>query len=268
MKFAKIDEEVFSRYGELTGEEFRLYCTVFFHTFIDTGICRRNLRQLCLIHGLNYTHTTERYKKLEKLKWCETTKKGIRPLVGLNVPKNGTRESEMFRKTEHQYSENGNTDVPKNGTFGDEMFRKTEHTYKEYTEPLKSRDFSDNNNIGFFDVVTSSSSSKILSEFSREECLRWVEIRIKNGEEIETPHRLARWAHRTGEADAFIQATLYPETIQIEVENGSSSSGTDDLQDAISLLLDLRAEGENLDDFEKYYPPEVWARLMEELKAE
>ena len=48
------------------------------------------------------------------------------------------------------------------------------------------------------------------SIFSIEECLKYVEICKSNGEVIQSPKALANHLRKTGEADAFITATLYP----------------------------------------------------------
>lgn len=49
------------------------------------------------------------------------------------------------------------------------------------------------------------------SQFSLEDCLRYAELCRKNGENILNPKGLATKIFRSGEADAFIKATLYPE---------------------------------------------------------
>lgn len=48
------------------------------------------------------------------------------------------------------------------------------------------------------------------SIYSIEECLRYVEACQSKGETVNSPKALANHLHKTGEADAFIRATLYP----------------------------------------------------------
>lgn len=85
MKFARIGEQVFLRQTELTGEEFRLYSIICFHTWIDTGVCRYSLRELAEKYDLNYDSLCRHYKILRVKKWAENTKDGIRPLVGVKT---------------------------------------------------------------------------------------------------------------------------------------------------------------------------------------
>lgn len=49
------------------------------------------------------------------------------------------------------------------------------------------------------------------SEFSLDECFKYVEICRNKGENITNPKGLATSLYKTGESDAFILATLYPE---------------------------------------------------------
>ena len=58
------------------------------------------------------------------------------------------------------------------------------------------------------------------SEFSMDECLRYVEICQTKGEEIKNPKGLANHLFKTGEADSFIRAALFPEDqkkIELEI---------------------------------------------------
>lgn len=55
------------------------------------------------------------------------------------------------------------------------------------------------------------SNGKHLSQFSIEECLKYVELCRTEGDDIPNPRGLAIKLSRSGEADSFILATLYPE---------------------------------------------------------
>jgi hypothetical protein len=57
----------------------------------------------------------------------------------------------------------------------------------------------------------SSQNNGHLSQFSLEECFKYVEICKSNGENIKNPKGLATSLFENGKADAFILATLYPE---------------------------------------------------------
>jgi hypothetical protein len=262
-RFAKIEEEAINHHTDLTGEELRLYVLIKFHTWNDTGVCRKNLRQLSKLHKLSYTHTTERYKKLKKLKWCEDTKEGIRPLINLNVPKTGTFDDEMFQKAEHGSSENRNIGIPESGTFNDEMFQKAEHPFIPYIEPFKDEI-----------SLTAAAEEKPVAEaaaetvphkskFSLSECLRYAEICKLRGENIRSVEALATSAYKNGNLDAFVSATLYPE--QTPLEEISDAEADKEMAEALELLRDVQAMGEDISGFEKYYAPELWARLMGEM---
>lgn len=55
------------------------------------------------------------------------------------------------------------------------------------------------------------------SQFTLEECLKYVEICQGKGDAIQNPKGLANHLHKTGEADSFILATLFPEK-QTEID--------------------------------------------------
>jgi hypothetical protein len=57
---------------------------------------------------------------------------------------------------------------------------------------------------------SSSSGNSKHSMYSIEECLKYVEVCQSKGESIQSPKALANHLHKSGEADSFIMATLYP----------------------------------------------------------
>ncbi len=61
------------------------------------------------------------------------------------------------------------------------------------------------------DLENSSKSNGHKSDFSLDECFKYVEICKAKGENITNPKGLATSLHKTGDSDAFILATLYPE---------------------------------------------------------
>ena len=82
-RFARVGEETFKRHAELHGEEFRLYTIIIFHLLPDSGCCAKNLREISETYGLDYNNTARRYKILRLKGWCENTRNGIRPLIGV-----------------------------------------------------------------------------------------------------------------------------------------------------------------------------------------
>jgi hypothetical protein len=250
MRFAKIGEEVLSRHAELTGEELRLYMFIVFHTFIDTGICRRSITEIAHIHGLNYNHSTERYKRLRKIGWCRNERGGIRPLVGFKTPKNGVSE---LRKTEYETPKNG---VPnsKKRSFETAKTPKNGVSSIPYIEPL--------NKEPYIEPLTQQRESKKLnghnSIFSREECLKYVSILKSEGATINNPNAYAMTLYKSGESDAFIQAKLYPETAENQPES-------DARLEALQMLLDVHRSGEDVAEYKHWYAEEDWRWLMTEL---
>ncbi|HEX8289788.1 MAG TPA: hypothetical protein VF556_17535 [Pyrinomonadaceae bacterium] len=239
---------------------------------------------------MSYTHTTERYKilswdfngltpeEIERIKqkvkspWCEDTKKGIRPLVGVKVPKTGTFENEMFRKPEHTNSENRNMHIPKTGTFENEMFRKPEHAYKEYIEPFKEQSFIEPTTTEKTDVVVVEKNGH-QSQFSFEDCIRYVNLCQQQGQIIKNPTGLATYLYESGEKDAFISAKLYPEPIEEthveyddEYKDAPQPLDEYELDEARRFLEGMLSIGKNLSEFESFYAPSDWKILTKELQ--
>ena len=84
MKFARLGENVFLRQAELTGEEFRLYSLIMFHSW-RTGFCEHSLKDLCAMYSLNYDSHSRLFKRLRIKNWVEKSGGKIRPLVGLKT---------------------------------------------------------------------------------------------------------------------------------------------------------------------------------------
>lgn len=55
-----------------------------------------------------------------------------------------------------------------------------------------------------------------LSEFSLDECKRYVDLEIQDGATINNASALAMKLYQSGEADSFIKARLYPEKFDLE----------------------------------------------------
>jgi len=256
-RFAKIEEAAITRHAELTGEELRLYMLIKYHTWNDSGVCNKNLHELCKIYGLNYNHTTERYKSLRKKGWCDKTKKGIRPIAGLKTPKSGvfkTPENGVFEDTKLQKAE---LETPENGVFEDTKLQKAEFSLLPYIEPFKDESFTDDNNTEKSVVVVGKPDGR-QSQFSIAECRRYVELCADDGQTIKNRFGLADYLFRSGEKDALILARLYP-------EEPTAAPVDKEFADALEILLDLRSAEMDISDLEHYYAPTLWARLMEEV---
>lgn len=226
---------------------------IVYHTFIDTGLCRQSITDISRIHGLIRNHTSERYKILRKKGWCKNEKGAIRPLVGLKSPKIGVPEvqksdfaSPIFGLAKSKNRTNENENSPKIGLSS-----------IPYTEPLKPEPNTEPP-APKEKAVGGSQTNGHLSEFSMEEILRYIEIRQNRGEHISNPHGLATKAFKSGELDAFIKAILYP-------EKTAAASADDRLADGLKMLIEIEAEGDDVNDFKKWYSEDEWQWLMSEL---
>lgn len=119
-------------------------------------------------------------KSLEELEFC-----------GLLIERKKEREDRK-EKTDRQKDENGGVCVDSPNLFQNES----------------ANDLSKN------DSTAKVSPRKNLSQFSIEECLKYVELCKSDGETVKSPKALANHLCKTGDADAFIMATLYPEKQQ------------------------------------------------------
>ncbi|MBA2736224.1 MAG: hypothetical protein H0U50_05470 [Pyrinomonadaceae bacterium] len=92
---------------------------------------------------------------------------------------------------------------------------KNTQTDEETGVPVESQNLSQNeeesqSNLVKGNFAGSSNGNQKHSQFSIEECLRYVEKCKISGDAIQNPKALASHLFKSGEADAFIMATLYP----------------------------------------------------------
>jgi len=80
----------------------------------------------------------------------------------------------------------------------------------------QSENQSENGLLKLVDSPEKSNGNSKHSQFSIEECLRYVEVCQSKGEQVQSPKALASKLFKTGEADPFIKATLYPEQFAAE----------------------------------------------------
>lgn len=247
MRFARIGEEVFLRFSEISCEEFRLYAIIVFHTFTDTQLCRMTLRELADLYNLDYDNLTRRFKTLRMKSWVEKTRKGIRPLVGMKTVKITVSDDE---KTVNSTVQNC-----KNYSSQDEKTVNSTVSLIPFKEPLKQEPL----NTHTEDGVRENFQNGHRSVFSLEECIRYAEICKSNGDDIISPKALGKSIYKSGEFDVFIRATLYP-------ENQQTAGDDNRLADGLKILLEMDAEGFDLDEWKKWYSEEEWEWLMKEME--
>jgi DNA-binding transcriptional regulator YhcF (GntR family) len=80
---------------------------------------------------------------------------------------------------------------------------KKEQTHTEQTEGEEK--------VVSADLKNSLKTNGHLSQFSLDECLRYVQICASRGEPVKNAKGLANHLYKTGDSDAFILATLHPE---------------------------------------------------------
>lgn len=132
--------------------------------------------------------------------------------IGFLVPIKGSRSNEKktfnacksLKKQGKSVTQNKNLRSVEQNTTEENI---TEHNTTEHAAAVSvdSENFSQNGFNGH------------KSKFSIEECFQYVGICQTKGEDIKNPKGLANHIYKTGEADAFILATLYPDK-QSEVE--------------------------------------------------
>ncbi len=153
-------------------------------------------------------------------------------------------------------SEKSESNTPKNRTPNSE---KSESLLKEYPASLSST----------IDPAHTSNTKRAVcagnngSIFSLDECYRYVQLCVSKGEIIKNPKGLATSLFQSGQSDAFIQATLYPET------DGSPEPTEDDSrQTALEFLQGIQADGLEVKDFKQFHSEDDWLWLTAQLQTE
>lgn len=301
-RFAKIDETAIKRHAELSGEELRLFVLIKFHTWNESGVCNKNLRELAAIYRLDYDNTTRRYKVLRKLGFCRNTKKGISTNFAdfAETVKNAA-DSEADETVDFTVNEGDETvnftvekdaETVKNAVSDCKFYSENDDetvnftvSLNPYIEPSKDEKFSraaaEKKDLKTVETLTTTTADKDvvvvvesnghLSKFSLEEVRRYVNICQTGGQTVRNPHGLALTLYQTGEADAFIEAALYPaQQPERTVEYDDASVGDltqKQFDEALRMLLEMESEGFDVSEWEKFYTLGDWARLNEELKT-
>lgn len=104
--------------------------------------------------------------------------------------------------------------------------RKKERLEKEQTEREKegasarvsvsSENHSENGSKNQSKEAVQNIIERTTSEFTLDECKRYVKEEISNGASISNPNALAMSMYKTGTSDSFIKARLYPEQAELE----------------------------------------------------
>lgn len=307
-RFARTPEEAFLRHKELAEkidekgkpkvdkdgkplpakgalQTLYLYQLILMHSW-GNGFLDKKFSDLCELYGLEYHNSTRRLKTLRNKGWIEQTAKGIRPLL-IHREKN-SKGVKITPEPDQSVNSTPETSVK----ITPPSVKITPEKCKNYTEngeksvkitpenPATPNEISDSGDAKTLlnlksdletTTTTNNSSKKELSRFEIEDCIRWIQKRIENGEKIETPHKLARWAHQSGEMDAFIQATLYPEVSEIpeltyshlEIDGDGFSEAQ--MKEHLVVLRDIIEIGDDVRELKHFYTPDDWARLMKEL---
>ena len=273
-RFAKISERAIARQSELSGEEWRLYCLLKFHTWNDSGVCNKNLRELATAYRLDYDNTTRRYKILREKGWCQNTPKGILllDLETVNFTVKPPDETVKFTvEGDSKTVKNAVSDCKFYSSSDSKTVKNAVSFNKEYKEPFKNENFL-TAAAAETEAAAAVETNGHKSLFSIEECLRYAAVCVKRGDPIKSVEGLARHAHQTGEMDAFIQAVLYPAKPDAAQEinfaglkiDGGDLTGKERVE-ALKLLADVNTMGDDLNEFEHYYTPPDWVYLMSEL---
>jgi len=289
-RYVIIIEEVFLKHKELVNNEGKraakemlyLYMLILFYCW-GTPVCKKTIREICDIHDLEYHNSTRRAKILRTKGWIEPEGKYYRPLLiyspksKKSVKTTPIENSVKFTLVTNEKSVNFTPAECSDYTENDEKSVNFTPAYKEGISYLNTEDSEKKSETKIVSATTTAAdeTNGHKSQFSIEDCLRYIEIRIERGERIETPHKLARWCWQTGEYDLFIAAVLYPEPVEtqtIEYDDEFASEAAppaldeSEFDEARQFLKGMVNIGKNLSEFESFYEPSDWRKLVEEIR--
>lgn len=287
-RYVILTEEVFLRHKELVNDEGKrsakemlyLYMLILFYCW-GTPVCKKTIREICDIHGLEYHNSTRRAKILRAKGWIEADGKYYRPLLvySPNSKKSVKITPKIDENSVNFTPENTGKSVKitlaecKDYTETDENSVNFTPAYKEGISFLNTNDLNPTT-AAEKNAAAAAESNGHKSKYSLEDCLRYAEICIERGEPIKNPHGLATKAYQSGELDLFIHATLYPEPIEqtIEYDDGEAPNGEPqpldeyELLDARDLLKSALENNQDLSEFKSFYTPEDWQWLMAQVR--
>lgn len=286
-RFARVTEEVILRRKELavahhkTGkigrsalETLFLYIVILLHSWETGALEKKKFPKLCEIYELDVDNSYRRLKTMRDRGWIEVTKEYIRPLL-IHRSKAVTVTDDSAKKAVTVTDDSDEKTVTVTDNYCNSYSNSDEKTVTVTVENSETSipvvDYDDSKillNLNKADSTTST-GSKNLSQFQIEECLRWMEWRVENGEKFDLPdrHRIAKWAHRTGEADAFIYAGLYPEGLDKDGRVVPKRLSEEKLDYYVKNLRTMSGAEFDPEEWRKDFLPEDWARLMERLNG-
>lgn len=271
-RYVRISEEVFLRRKEINRETLFLYILIVFHTW-GKSTCEKTLSEICDLYQLEPHNSHRRAKILRQKGWVEKVGKYYRPLV---IFKNDGLKGVNSTPEANEKSVNSTPNISSKSvkTTLSECNNYTKNDEKSVVFTPAYNDLNTFLNTNELPTTTTSETSSHKSQFPIEEIMRYLDVRAQRGERIETPHKLARWMHQTGEFDVFINATLYPDPVEtqtIDYDDGEAPDGDPQPLDeydrflAEDALKSAAENGENLDEYRQFYTLEDWQWLMQRL---
>lgn len=250
------DEAVDDSY-DLAPSAFRLYCLLCRRRDHVDRVSRLKPDKAMEILRLKKSQFFEAQKQLVKEKWISSRAEGE-----FNLLKGD------FSPVDSEKSDSEKSDTPKNRSLKSEKSElltpkkrtadseKSESLLKEYPASLSST---------VYPAHTSNTKRAVCVEnngsiFSLDECFRYVQLCVSEGENIKNPKGLAMSLFQSGNSDAFIQAKLYP-----TVTDGSPEPAEDPRQSALEFLRGVQDDGLEIKDFRQFHSEEDWRWLMERI---
>lgn len=120
-----------------------------------------------------------------------------------------TTNARKSKKTKDEFA-SATFKTDENGASAEHSREEEKRIHTEQTRGDDSKSLEEEKAVRV-NLENSSKTNGHRSQFSLEECLRYVQICETKGEPIKNAKGLANHLYKTGDADAFILATLYPE---------------------------------------------------------
>jgi hypothetical protein len=221
-KYSRIYADAYERWDEVTCEEWRIFELVILHSYFDektdTRRCTMPVKKICKIHNLDPDNT---YRRLIRLRTGEFApkeqSKKVAPMQspwlyeandGALLPLLGIKET--VKNTVYMEKETVKNTVSNCKKYSNSRRKTVKNTVpfkKDLNNSLNNSHTNENPGVS---VNENSNGNK--SIYSLAECLQYTEKLKADGAVIHNPQGLAMALYKSGDADPFIQATLYPET--------------------------------------------------------
>ena len=249
--YARLEDDFDQRQQEITCEESRLYINIVFQSrILDNGlrVCKKSVKELCEIYPfLDYDNTTRRIKRLEIGMFSDTDK----------LPKNLKPMKSPWLKQERHDDEIWLIPLVGVRYKGEAKFEDRKSFRNRPRKDKKSL----KNSVKQESISADHNGHK--SQFTLEECFKYASSQPG----VHNPQALALTIHRTGEADAFIMAALYPP----DPEEPTDPFDENRLNGILAYVLEARENGLPIEDYRKFVNEEDWqwvlSRLAEAAKS-